>query len=247
MKPQRSNPSKPVIEQRQTSAQRPAPQLHLVEHLSVRTILAIFGAIEVLLILILIIFGRGKIDRIMADNRMIAKDWAGAEKYLVKLQKKNPDAFFENYQLGTALDEVGKAKEAIPYLEKVRDQANNPEYAQYKQFYFGVLAKSYLDAGQIKEAEGAVRDALMADYESPLANLVMGQIYLKKNNMVQAANHMRYLVKDPDYKKELDSFNEQARKMLEVPAAELSDVPERVAASPVAPTPSAVRPAGGNR
>jgi tetratricopeptide (TPR) repeat protein len=83
-----------------------------------------------------------------------ASSSAAAEESLRKAADRDPGNFDANRRLGTLLVDAGKAREALPYLERA-SQLNPGDYENSYE-----LALAYADAGQYERARADVRALL---------------------------------------------------------------------------------------
>jgi len=114
---------------------------------------------------------------ITEGNQLSTKrDYAGAiEKYKAALAI-DPNDLTAKYQLGFALNTVGKGQEAIPYLQ---ESARNGSSNAIKSSAFGLLGSIYDRAGQPKMAISNYKEAIKLDSANYSLQYGLGLAYFR--------------------------------------------------------------------
>jgi tetratricopeptide (TPR) repeat protein len=116
---------------------------------------------------------------LLSKPRSNASPNSSSEKSLRENLERQPAGFDANYRLGQWLIENGKAREAIPYLERAAE--TNP--ADYDNAYD--LARAYADAGNFDRARDQIRGLLPAHDKADLHHL-LGDVEEKLSDPLEA-------------------------------------------------------------
>jgi tetratricopeptide (TPR) repeat protein len=110
---------------------------------------------------------------------------SGKEKSLRESVERDPRSFDANHLLGEALDENGKAREAIPYLERARELKPSDSQNSYE------LALANAHAGNYERArEGA--QALLAHSDTAELHHLLGDVQEKLGNSLEAVREYQH-------------------------------------------------------
>jgi tetratricopeptide (TPR) repeat protein len=114
-----------------------------------------------------------------------------AEKSLRESVQREPRSFESNLRLGKVLDGNGKAREAIPYLERAAELKSG----DYENLY--ALALAYAHAGNYEQARDHAQTLLVHNDNAELHHL-LGDVQEKLSNPVEAVREYQRAVElDP--------------------------------------------------
>jgi tetratricopeptide (TPR) repeat protein len=118
----------------------------------------------------------------LVEPTVKASSDAGREESLREVAERHPDDFSANHQLGQLLISSGKAREAIPFLER----AAAKEPANYENAYDLAVANAQAGSYAIARDEAA---NLLATHDRADLHHLLGDVEEKLGNSLEAVRH----------------------------------------------------------
>jgi tetratricopeptide (TPR) repeat protein len=113
------------------------------------------------------------------------KEYRSAIAPLQHVVETTPDNAFAHYELGCALVKIGHWSEATPQFEAAASQMNS---SAMMHFY---LAMVYQQTSRNDEALAQFKEALRWDAKNFSANLLLGRMYIKQQNAIEALPYLQ--------------------------------------------------------
>jgi predicted Zn-dependent protease len=158
-------------------------------------------------------------NRFRSVKALQSGDYKGAVDALIWLnnvEHNNPTFLSE---LGVAYLNLKRFDEAIQWLELAQknrtnlpadDQGSAREAPDFNTY----LGRAYLGKGDLTKAEQHLQAALKHDKLDHSANYHMGEIEMKRQNYVKAADHFKVVVRDPVFEPLVKKYYEEIEQKL---------------------------------
>ncbi|NQU44203.1 hypothetical protein HQ520_13015 [bacterium] len=200
--------------------------------MAIATAPRIFLALVALsLVLLVIAYGvkRREIAGVFAERALAKGNYAGAVEHLQARFGEIPTRPDRNLLLARGFLQLDQPEKALEQLNAAKKRENLMR-PQEKGLYFGLLAQTRLEMDQDPEALQAAREALELDPDEPWASAVLADLLLRRNEALQAARFVDNLPEDnAEFQKLREDYRHQLEQsVLDVPEAELSEIPEKV-------------------